>query len=178
MLHTLLFCTVCSPLLRQGLFFLRKCVTSSCSQTWSLCGIGCKNLAAISDIRHLRELWYWVVALPCGVHMWSTCEAWTRWCFKEMQSERLWQHWMESWRVCSMEEKKMFSGNTSVNLLLYVMLIANNSLGLKLFGNSLFDAIFSTWFLQTVSLTFFSFALCFMMSVVFVKSFQAMLLVT
>lgn len=73
-------------------FFLKKCLTSSCSQTWSLCQIGCKNLAAISDIQHLRELWYWVVALPCGVHMWSTWEAWTRWCFKKMQSKRLWQH--------------------------------------------------------------------------------------
>lgn len=57
--------------------------------------------------------------------------------------------------MCSMKEKKMFSGNTLVNLLLYVMLIANNSLGLKLFGNSLFHAVFSTLFLQAVSLPFF-----------------------
>lgn len=155
MLHTLLFCNGCSPLLRQGLLlFFWKCLTleiqdicleMSCSQTWSLCRIGCKNLTAISDTRNLLGfLWYWVVALPCGVHMWSTYEAWTR-CFKEIQSGRLRRHWMESCRACSMKEKNVFGKIcTSVNLRLCVMLIANNCLGLKLFCNSLFHAVFST----------------------------------
>lgn len=159
MLHTLLFCTVCSPLLRQGLFFcfvfLRNvwllpahkldlfvksgAKTSLPSRTYSIC--------ASCDI----GLLLYPAVYICGLHGRPELVGALKKCRVNGYDNIRWSRGAcVLWR-----KKKMFSGNTLVNLLLYVMLIANNSLGLKLFGNSLFHAVFSTLFLQAVSLPFF-----------------------